>query len=135
MAVHGRASNGALPFCFGAVAARPVRSYYLVTPEHRNRHPVAKPTHTCDRPPSHHLLLRFHFFNCHMFCASEKTPGHQKAARRGGEKDEGIFQRIGLPGTWTWPAEYPFTGRTLATEPYGKMTPRLPDGHQIFPNI
>jgi hypothetical protein len=45
-----------------------------------------------------------------------------------------IFQRIGLPGTWTWPAEYPFTGRTLATEPYGKMTPRLPDGHQIFPN-
>jgi hypothetical protein len=66
MAVHGRASNGALPFCFGIVAALPVRSYYLVTPEHRNRHPVA-------------------------------------------------------------------TGRTLATEPYGKMTPRLPDGHQIFP--
>jgi hypothetical protein len=44
-----------------------------------------------------------------------------------------LFERIGLPGTWTWPAEYPFTGRTLATEPYGKMTPRLPDGHQIFP--
>jgi hypothetical protein len=44
MAVHGRASNGALPFCFGIVAARPVRSYYLVTPEHRNRHPVATPT-------------------------------------------------------------------------------------------
>jgi hypothetical protein len=66
-----------------------------------------------------------------MFCASEKTPGHQKAARRGGEKDEGIFQRIGLSGSWTWPAEYPFTVCTIAPEPYRKMMPRLPDGHQI----
>jgi len=63
------------------------------------------------------------------YCAAEKTPGHQKAARRGGEKDEGIFQWIGLSGALTWSAEYPFTGRTIATEPYGKMTPRLPDGN------
>jgi len=54
------------------------------------------------------------------------------AARQGGEKDEEIFQMIGLLGTWTWPAEYPFTGRTLAPEPYRKMTPRLPDGHHNF---
>jgi hypothetical protein len=68
-----------------------------------------------------------------MFCASEKTPGHQKAARRGGEKDEGIFQRIGLSGSMAWSAEYPFTACIIATQPYRKMTPRLPDGHQIFP--
>jgi hypothetical protein len=63
----------------------------------------------------------------------QKTPGHQKAARRGGEKDEGIFQRIGLSGSMAWSAEYPFTGCIIATQPYRKMTPRLPDGHQIFP--
>jgi hypothetical protein len=33
-----------------------------------------------------------------------------------------------------WSAEYPFTGCTIATQPYRKMTPRLPDGHQIFPS-
>jgi hypothetical protein len=66
------------------------------------------------------------------FLDHQKAPGHQKAARRGGEKDEGIFQWIGLTGSITWPAEYPFTGCTIATEPYRKMTPRLPDGNQMI---
>jgi hypothetical protein len=69
------------------------------------------------------------------FLDHQKTPGHQKAARRGGEKDEGIFQWIGLTGSITCPAEYPFTVCTIATEPYRKMTPRLPDGNwtDFFP--
>jgi hypothetical protein len=50
----------------------------------------------------------FNFFHQCIF-ASEKTPGHQKAARRGGEKDEVSFQRIGLSGSMAWSAEYPFT--------------------------
>jgi hypothetical protein len=62
MAVHGRASNGALPFCFGAVAALPVRSYYLVKPEHRNRHTVAKSVTKWWLAPPHHPQLRFRFF-------------------------------------------------------------------------
>jgi hypothetical protein len=40
---------------------------------------------------------------------------------------------IGLSVSMAWSAEYPFTGRTIATQLYRNMTPRLPDSHQIFP--
>jgi hypothetical protein len=65
VAVYGRASNGALPFCFDVVAEWLVGSYYLVTPEHRNRHAVVKSVTTLWQAPPHHPLLRFRFFNDH----------------------------------------------------------------------
>jgi hypothetical protein len=47
-------------------------------------------------------------FDWQIFDLTKTTPGHQKAARRGGDKNEKEeFYIVGIPGAWTRSAEYP----------------------------